>query len=411
MLEINGKNWNKLTLSDVEACLNALEESFFFEFKRDDVAPKQIAREISSFANTYGGYIFLGVDDKKKIMGCNKWNEERIHTTIHDSITPIPIFDVKKFNLENGKPLYIVRIDEGGEPPYITNTGFIFERLSSGAYKIKDSSRLIQLYWKRQDEQKRIQEKISIPPVVVQTQNVFGYIDIGFITEFRNDEEIQAAFDKIDLGDLKDIVSTGPLKCNGMHLGESLWFSIGEFGDKNASLPSGLNNFMEIMSDGSVRLRLILWNDQFDGKNRVNMINTLMALETFRNVYEKMFDWVFQEIFVYAKKYENMTITKQFYPYYRIENSTVSTVDGLTEIDEFFERAEQYQRESVGINVICSGDRVPKVGFRLIDQRLLSKKNEIFSAENIINNLFFCSFFDWTMVEKEIKKKKMEDNR
>ncbi|MDR3123170.1 MAG: putative DNA binding domain-containing protein, partial [Treponema sp.] len=33
------------------------------EFKRDDIKPEQLAREIVAFANAYGGRILLGVED------------------------------------------------------------------------------------------------------------------------------------------------------------------------------------------------------------------------------------------------------------------------------------------------------------------------------------------------------------
>ena len=85
MLNINNKSWEKLRAKDISAFLNVLEdESFFFEFKQDDVKPDHFIKEVSAFANTYGGYIFLGVDDSKNIVGCSKWTEQKIHSVIHD---------------------------------------------------------------------------------------------------------------------------------------------------------------------------------------------------------------------------------------------------------------------------------------------------------------------------------------
>ena len=36
MLGINGKQWNDIQWTDVEEFLNEIEESFFFEFKKDE---------------------------------------------------------------------------------------------------------------------------------------------------------------------------------------------------------------------------------------------------------------------------------------------------------------------------------------------------------------------------------------
>ena len=82
MLGINGKQWNDIQWTDVEEFLNEIEESFFFEFKKDEVSGAKLIKEITALANTYGGYVFLGVSDDKKIEGCQKWDEQRIHATI-----------------------------------------------------------------------------------------------------------------------------------------------------------------------------------------------------------------------------------------------------------------------------------------------------------------------------------------
>lgn len=101
MVNINGKEWTKLEPLDIQRVISEqdFDESFYFEFKEDRVSNKKITEEISAFANTFGGYIFLGVSDDKQIEGCVDWNEQRIHTTIHDSITPTPSFDVKSLPL------------------------------------------------------------------------------------------------------------------------------------------------------------------------------------------------------------------------------------------------------------------------------------------------------------------------
>jgi predicted HTH transcriptional regulator len=51
-------------------------ESSTVEFKRKIASPQKIAKEISAFANTRGGYLLIGVDDDRSIVG--------VHSEKHD---------------------------------------------------------------------------------------------------------------------------------------------------------------------------------------------------------------------------------------------------------------------------------------------------------------------------------------
>ena len=51
-------------------------ESTTVEFKRKFTSPEKIAKELTSFANTKGGYLLIGVDDDKKIVGIQSEKED-----------------------------------------------------------------------------------------------------------------------------------------------------------------------------------------------------------------------------------------------------------------------------------------------------------------------------------------------
>ena len=200
MININGKEWMSLEPADIETVVadQDTDESFYFEFKDDKVSTKKLMEEISAFANTFGGYVFIGVSNTKKIEGCVEWNEQRIHTTLHDSITPTPSFDVRRFTCDTGV-VYVIKIDEGAEPPYITSSGKIYERLSSGSFPIKDSVRLSQIYNKREQLLSKMENKISIPPATEKSNNIYGYIDIGFALVTSDVNKSLNAYNKADL--------------------------------------------------------------------------------------------------------------------------------------------------------------------------------------------------------------------
>ncbi|MCI5157537.1 MAG: ATP-binding protein, partial [Candidatus Electrothrix sp. AUS1_2] len=46
------------------------------EFKRDDIRPEQLAKEIVAMANFQGGRVLLGVEDNGSISGLRRENTE-----------------------------------------------------------------------------------------------------------------------------------------------------------------------------------------------------------------------------------------------------------------------------------------------------------------------------------------------
>ena len=260
MLNINGKKWNDIKTVDIQETLKNIEESYFFEFKSDGVDNKSIAKEISALANSYGGYIFLGIGNDKSIEGCDKWNEEKITSVIHDSITPTPSFDVKKFDL-NGKTVYVIRIDEGSNPPYIRNDGNIFERLSSSSCKIVSSEKLNQLFLKKKTEIHEIEEKITLSSVDETIENMYGYFDLGFALTVRNRDSFIERFDSLDINKMIDEVVLKPDGIGVTKTNDSviLSFKISTYkgNGKEMGVPSNANDFIEIMNDGSIRLRCL----------------------------------------------------------------------------------------------------------------------------------------------------------
>lgn len=323
MVNINNKPWDKLRFRDIEKFLSESgDENFFFEFKSDDEEPKKLIKEISAFANTYGGYILLGVNDDKTIRGCKKWTEQRIHITIHDSITPIPNFDVKKFT-SKGKHIFVIKIEEGATPPYITNRGDIYERVSSGSFPIKESIKLDQLYQKRKDELIRIKNIIELPSLEIDSnfpQNVFAYLDFGFFMASSDKSVLWKKYQTADLEKIAEYIRTINKNFSISRVGASYLFSVGEFMAKDQDgnscpMNAGIHDFMEVFPDGSARGRILLNADPNSCQVDISIFIYCLGL-----VYQKIYSMIFQEAlpkeFVYTYKYEKLTVLKQFIPVY-----------------------------------------------------------------------------------------------
>ncbi len=108
---------NKKTLLEIIA--NG--ENSSVEFKRDDVRPEQLAKEIVAMANFQGGMILLGVDDTGHIMGINrsKLEEWIMDSVIGRHVHPVIVPHYQEINLENGNRVAVISIPPGTAKPYV----------------------------------------------------------------------------------------------------------------------------------------------------------------------------------------------------------------------------------------------------------------------------------------------------
>lgn len=394
MVNINNKPWDKLRFRDIEKFLSESgDENFFFEFKSDDEEPKKLIKEISAFANTYGGYILLGVNDDKTIGGCKKWTEQRIHITIHDSITPIPNFDVKKFT-SKGKHIFVIKIEEGATPPYITNRGDIYERVSSGSFPIKESIKLDQLYQKRKDELIRIKNIIELPSLEIDSnfpQNVFAYLDFGFFMASSDKSVLWKKYQTADLEKIAEYIRTINKNFSISRVGASYLFSVGEFMAKDQDgnscpMNAGIHNFMEVFPDGSARGRILLNADPNSCQVDISIFIYCLGL-----VYQKIYSMIFQEAlpkeFVYTYKYEKLTVLKQFIPVY---DMLARSNPGKQTLEGYLNKHEQ----KYGNNLIIESSRYPKNDYLLIDRCYFDEMKVKCNATELYEKLFHSKFFN-----------------
>ena len=401
MVNINSKPWEELQFKDVQDYLSDPDsnENCFFEYKIDKVEPAKLVKEISAFANTYGGYIFLGVDDYKNIVGCTAWNEQRIHITIHNGITPTPQFDVKCFSADD-KIIYVIKIEEGAMPPYITNKGDICERVSSGSCVVTESGKLNQMYHKRADQLVHIKSQIELPEVEAAKlpDNVFGYWDFGFSVVTSEQTNLQKKFYTIDLEPIAKYLREINPEFSITRVGYSYVFGMGSAtvrtqNGKVVPTAAGVHDFMEIMLDGSVRGRLLLIATPETAN--VDITSLFYYSSSFlRKVYSLIFGDGYSEIFVYAQKYEKLTVLKQFVPFYKL-----GTEDSESDKNRYREYLENHKRK-YGNNLIMTSNRIPKSDYEIIDRKYFDELNMAYNTGNLYRELFYSAFMNLGYIDR-----------
>ncbi|MCR5771422.1 MAG: ATP-binding protein [Butyrivibrio sp.] len=391
MLNINNKRWFELNNEDVGTFLKAFtgevdnDENFFFEFKDADVKNQKITNEVCAFANTYGGYIFIGVSDNKDIVGCGEWSEERIQNLICDSITPLPSYDIRKFIID-GKSLVIVKVDEGSRPPYITNKGEIFERVSSGCRKLVNSDRLSAIYRKTQEQQTRIEQRLKFEPINIQRKdfpnNIVAIVDMGFEIITNDYLNFYKDFFSYKLDDILDKFSEEGIS-SLFRVGNTLVASYGNVtrnsGNEESEimLQAGINNCMVIYPDGAVKTRCILIAKEDDS---VKIDTVISSMSAYRGLYEFLFPDLWGK-FVYASKYEQLNVIKSFRP------------DFSAGLMESFEKWPQFRERKLQMgNIIFTGCRIPSYGYLQIDKKLFDQLGDEYTEEVLFDELFHSSY-------------------
>lgn len=401
MININNTPWSKLTAEDIKALLCGTDgETFFFEFKKDDVRPEKIYKEISAFANTFGGYIFFGVSDDKSVTGCTNWTEQRIHNVIYNGITPLPDFDVKNFMID-GKTVLVVKIEEGPIPPYITTDGKICERVSSGSILIKDSAKLAQLYEKHKDHLKKLENKIGHEDLhyAACPVNLCAYLDVGFEIRCRDSNKVIKDFHSFDFTPIGEYLKKKCPVYSVSRVGRTFAITIGELTQTNTDAiigfnQAGMHNYMILMGDGSAKFRICLFGDS---NRSVNLRVVSSAVTTFQEIYKQIFKTSLDENFIYARRYEKLTVLKQFMPYYDSEWSAVIGFD-------ITEHTRKYQK-----SLVVSSTRIPYDGYLTIDKRYLSEDGLAYTIDSVIDTLFTTAIAAMGFVDIPEKIKQIDE--
>ena len=90
------------------------------EFKRDDVRPEQLAKEIVALANFQGGRVILGVEDDGTISGLQRERiEQWVMNIVRDKIHPLVLPYYEEIRIENDLFVAVISFPQGVSKPYV----------------------------------------------------------------------------------------------------------------------------------------------------------------------------------------------------------------------------------------------------------------------------------------------------
>ena len=98
----------------------ANRENSGIEFKRDDIRPEQLAKEVVAMANLQGGRLLLGVEDDGTITGLQRdHTEEWVMNVFKEKVHPMMLPFYEEVLLDDGNRVGIISFPQGVSKPYV----------------------------------------------------------------------------------------------------------------------------------------------------------------------------------------------------------------------------------------------------------------------------------------------------
>lgn len=127
-------------------------EGYYIEYKGSIFPnPNKISHSIASFANSYGGWYFVGIETDaanvaNNIVGfdLNSYKNPiaKVREVVKDHIDPIPRFYVQQINLgQPDKAVIVVYVPPEQDTPFITKDGRIYRRTHDSSNPIPEANR------------------------------------------------------------------------------------------------------------------------------------------------------------------------------------------------------------------------------------------------------------------------------
>lgn len=153
-MSLGNLNFDDISVNDLNELINVgVPEGLNIDYKRNlygnsDDDKKEVLKDISSFANSYGGHLIIGIEEANgipiEIPGLQNINPDdeilRIVNLTRDGIEPrITGLKIKAIQLASGNHVLVIRIPRSWNPPHrvsARNTNRFYVRNSGGTHEV-----------------------------------------------------------------------------------------------------------------------------------------------------------------------------------------------------------------------------------------------------------------------------------
>jgi hypothetical protein len=137
-------------VADSTALRRLIDEGETLIVERKQMIPSEgLGPTVASFANTFGGWLLLGVADDKTIAGYDAGSgdfQDRMRHRLREEVDPMPPFAAQLIPFDEDRQVGVIRTYESADRPHLVlGTGAVWVREPGGKRAIRHHRELLQL--------------------------------------------------------------------------------------------------------------------------------------------------------------------------------------------------------------------------------------------------------------------------
>lgn len=149
-----GKNFNDIEASDL-ILLKNVHEGWYIEYKKSALNPRSYAKAISAMANTYGGFIFIGIEEESRANSvAGAFPGVTLHALddalqgirqgVTQHLNPQPHFEIRVVispEAQNDERIICIHVPISPKAPIIHSDGRIYRRMNDSSEPVAENRR------------------------------------------------------------------------------------------------------------------------------------------------------------------------------------------------------------------------------------------------------------------------------
>ena len=182
--------------------LTSVYEGWYVEYKSQAPTARVLAKSLASFANQFGGWVFLGVDEDSPSGSAGAFpgilNEdvpqvlESIRNAAKDLIRPVVEYrervfpgPIKEIELDSSRSLIAFYVPEGPTTPYVHNDGRIYIRVgdSSSPVFARDRATFDMLFRRGENKRRLLESQTDKIPEISEEERNTPYLHLAILSD------------------------------------------------------------------------------------------------------------------------------------------------------------------------------------------------------------------------------------